>query len=62
MDTKLEVIVRQSGLESTKANFILGQFQDYFNLAAEWEVKAKAIVVTSPSQTAEMKMALRRIV
>lgn len=57
MENKLELIVRESGLESTKADFILTQFQDYFKIAAEWEVRAKSIVVTDESQTAEMQMA-----
>lgn len=56
-DNQLAVIVQESGLESTKAAFILETFQDYFKIAAEWELKAKAIVVTDESQTAEMKMA-----
>ena len=57
MENKLEVIVRESGLESTKAQFILNQFQDYFAIAADWEMKAKAIIVTDESQKAEMQMA-----
>ncbi len=56
-DNQLQVIVRESNLEATKAQSILDQFQDYFKIAAEWEVKAKTIVVTDPSQKAEMKMA-----
>jgi hypothetical protein len=56
-ENRLALIVRESGLESTKANFILTQFQDYFNIAADWEVKAKTIVVTDESQKAEMQMA-----
>lgn len=50
-------IVQASGLEQTKANYILEKFQDYFRIAADWENKAKSIVVTSADQTAEMKMA-----
>jgi DNA repair exonuclease SbcCD ATPase subunit len=57
LENKLEVIVRESGLESTKAQFILMQFQDYFAIAAAWEIKAKGIVVTDDSQKAEMQMA-----
>jgi len=54
---QLEVIVAESGLESTKAKAILEQFRGYFDLAAEWEEKAKVIVVTDASQETEMKMA-----
>lgn len=57
MKNQLEIIVKESGLEQTKASFILTQFQDYFKIAAEWEQKAKTIVITEDSQTAEMKMA-----
>jgi len=57
MDSKLAVIVKESGLEKNKAQFMLDKFQDYFNIAAEWEEKAKNIVVTKEDQTAEMDMA-----
>ncbi len=66
MDTKevevvqpnqLAVILKESGLEETKAAFILRNFQDYFKLADEWTIKARNIVVTSADQTAEMEMA-----
>lgn len=56
-DNKLLQIVKTSGLEQTKADFILQKFQDYFHIAADWEMKAKALVVTNPGQIAEMKMA-----
>lgn len=57
MDNQLEVIVKESGLEQTKADYILKQFQDYFKIASEWETKAKQIVVTSEDQTVDMKLA-----
>lgn len=57
MSSQLEQIVQESGLETTKAQVILGQFKDYFDIAGEWEEKAKAIVVTDASQTADMEMA-----
>lgn len=57
MSSELEVIVQKSGLDSTKANELLTKFSDYFDIAAEWELKAKSIVVTDESQQAEMKMA-----
>lgn len=55
--TSLEVIVRESGLEKTKADVILSKFQNYFELAADWERKAKTIVVTDEKQVDDMKMA-----
>ena len=57
MGNELEVIIKKSGLESTKATAILTQFQDYFSIASEWEVKARSIVVTDESQKVEMAMA-----
>ena len=57
MENQLEVIVKESQLEPTKAQFILDNFKDYFEIAAEWEVKAKTLVVTRSDQEAEMQMA-----
>ena len=57
MENQLELIVQESGLEKTKAEYILEKFQDYFKIAAEWEQKAKTIVVTDEGQIADMKMA-----
>jgi len=53
----LQVIVKESGLEPSKAQVLLDNFSGYFQLAAEWEQKAKALVVTDESQWGEMKMA-----
>lgn len=54
---QLQVIVDESGLETTKAKVLLEKFRDYFDIAAEWETKAKTLVVTNEFQTAEMAMA-----
>lgn len=56
-EKSLQVIVKESGLEPTKAQVLLENFSGYFELAADWEKKAKAIVVTDEAQVAEMKMA-----
>lgn len=56
-NNKLQVLVNESGLETTKAKVLLDKFKDYFDIASEWETKAKAIVVTDESQTADMEMA-----
>jgi hypothetical protein len=56
-ENQLAVIVKESNLEPTKAKFILEKFTDYFEIASDWEKKAKAIVVTKETQTAEMAMA-----
>lgn len=53
----LAVIVNESGLNPTKAKYLLENFQEYFEIADDWEKKAKAIVVTKDDQIAEMKMA-----
>jgi hypothetical protein len=57
MPDKLALIIQESGLEKSKAQVLLENFKDYFEIAAEWEIKAKAIVVTSADQVAEMQMA-----
>lgn len=57
MTKDLSIIVKESGLEQTKADFLLQNFQDYFKIASEWEIKAKTIIVTDESQKAEMAMA-----
>lgn len=56
-ENALQKIVEASGLEKTKSAFILEKFQDYFKIADDWEKKAQVLVVTSPTQIAEMKMA-----
>jgi len=43
--TQLQVIVQESGLETTKANILLKRFEDYFAIASEWETRAKVIVI-----------------
>lgn len=57
MEGQLLVIVKESGLEGAKAQVLLDNFSAYFQIACEWETKAKAIVVTDANQVAEMKMA-----
>lgn len=56
-ENQLQVIIKDSGLDTTKAKFILEKFTDYFNLADEWTIKARAIKVTDASQTGDMAMA-----
>src|SRR3990167_460476 len=56
-ENQLAVIVRESQLEPTKAKYILEKFTEYFDMADEWTIKAKVIVVTKPEQKAEMEMA-----
>jgi hypothetical protein len=56
-ENKLETIVKDSGLEKTKADYILENFNSYFALASEWERRAKDIVVTDSSQKDIMAMA-----
>ena len=57
MENNLAVIIKDSGLEETKANFLLTNFQNYFEIASDWEIKAKNIVVNNETQKAEMEMA-----
>lgn len=57
MENQLVQLVNGSGLDTTKAHVLLANFSDYFDIAADWERKAKAIEVTREDQIAEMKMA-----
>jgi len=56
-ENQLQTLVSQSGLEQSKAQVLLEKFSNYFVIAADWERKARAIIVTDESQTAEMAMA-----
>jgi len=57
MENQLQVIVKDSGLDETKARFILENFQNYFEIASEWTKKAQTIIVKSADQKADMAMA-----
>jgi hypothetical protein len=57
MENQLVTIIKESQLEQTKAQYILDNFQDYFKIASEWEIKASTIHVTNADQKTEMKMA-----
>ena len=54
---ELAIIVKESGLESAKAQVMLDKFSDYFKVAADWEIRAKTIIVKDASQIVDMKMA-----
>jgi hypothetical protein len=56
-ENQLVKIVTESGLDKTKSQVLLENFSNYFELAADWENKAKMLVITNISQIAEMKMA-----
>ena len=56
-NSQLVQIVQTSGLEPTKSQFILDKFQDYFQMAAEWEAKLNTLNVTDVKQVKEMKIA-----
>lgn len=57
MENQLEVIIKNSGLEQSKAQIIRDKFSDCFEIASEWDKKAKEIVVTSEDNTTEMALA-----
>lgn len=57
MNNQLAKIVTESYLEQTKAQVILTNFQNYFDIASEWDAKVSSLNVTDVSQVAEMKMA-----
>jgi len=54
---KLEIVIKESGLEKTKANYILEKFSNAFQVAGKWEEKAKSIKVKDETQISEMKIA-----
>ena len=56
-ENKLQIIINESDLEITEARDLFETFKNYFDIAEEWEKKAKAIVVTDENQKAEMAMA-----
>lgn len=57
MANELAKVIDESGLDKTKATILLENFSNYFEIAADWESKAKALEITSIEQKAEMKMA-----
>ena len=54
MENQLQIIVKESGLEQTKAKVLLDNFTNYFEIADEWAKKTKTLVVTNENQKAEM--------
>lgn len=54
---QLAVIVKQANLDETKSKSIQESFNGFFEIASEWEQKAKAIIVTDESQKDLMKQA-----
>lgn len=57
MENQLTIAIQESGLEKTKAQVLLDNFSNYFEIASDWELKAKSLIVTSIEQRTEMKMA-----
>jgi hypothetical protein len=57
MNSQLQLIVKTSGLEITKAQYILDKFTNYFEIASEWETKAKSIVVKDENDRINMELA-----
>ncbi|MDD5358311.1 MAG: hypothetical protein PHX80_04140 [Candidatus Nanoarchaeia archaeon] len=58
VETKdLTKIVEESGVDRTKAQQVLDQFQGFFAEAAKYEEEVKSISITDASQVAEMKRA-----
>lgn len=56
-ENQLVSLINQNNLDKTKAQVLLDNFSSYFELAADWEAKAKSLTVNSIEQKAEMKMA-----
>lgn len=56
-ENQLVSLINQNNLDKTKAQVLLDNFSSYFDLASDWENKAKSLTVNSIEQKAEMKMA-----
>jgi hypothetical protein len=54
---ELVKMVEESNLDANKADILKKKFNDFFDMAGEWEARSKQIIVTDESQTALMKMA-----
>lgn len=55
--TGLALIVAETGLEKETANMIVARFVQFMEQIAEWETKAKTLVVTDVAQIEEMRQA-----
>lgn len=51
---RLDIIVKESGLEKTKAGVLLKEFGLFFDQLTEWDRKARCIIVTSEDQELEI--------
>ena len=54
---ELALIIKESGLDASKANIILDKFTELTAIVNEWHERAKTIKITSIEQKAEMKQA-----
>ena len=50
MENGLVKLVNDSGLDKTKSQVLLENFSNYFEIASDWENKAKMLVITSVEQ------------
>ena len=50
-------LIQTANLETNKAQAIQNAFNGFFDVAAQWETKAKTLTVTDATQITEMKMA-----
>ncbi len=53
----LELIINETGLDTTKKNVLLENFANYFQIAEEWRLTADNLIITSADQVDEMKQA-----
>lgn len=57
MNNQLVKLIDENGLDEAKGQVLLTKFSDYFEIASEWKEKAEKLIITDPSQKAEMKLA-----
>lgn len=50
-------IINESGVEKETSLLLSKNFQEFYDVATEWNEKAKTLVVTNANQVTEMKMA-----
>lgn len=58
----LQMIIAESGLEISKAKTLLDQFQNFFELADQWELSAKTLVVSNDTDIETMAIAGKALV
>jgi hypothetical protein len=54
---KIENLIKESGLDKVKSDVLIAQFNNFYEIAAEWKQKADTIIVTDVSHKEGMSQA-----